>query len=78
MPTVLRSGPFRFFFYAGDREEPPHVHVERDDCECKFWLEPIALERNRGFPRKAINTIHRLLEWNHALLMERWHEYFRQ
>lgn len=33
MPTVLRSGPYRFFFYAGDRDEPPHVHIERDDIE---------------------------------------------
>jgi hypothetical protein len=28
MPTVLRSGPYRFFFYSADRGEPPHVHVE--------------------------------------------------
>ena len=25
MPTVLRVCPYRFFFYAGDRDEPPHV-----------------------------------------------------
>ncbi|MGH8747327.1 MAG: DUF4160 domain-containing protein, partial [Burkholderiales bacterium] len=31
MPTALRKGPYRFFFYAGDRNEPVHVHVERDD-----------------------------------------------
>ena len=30
MPTVLREGPYRYYFYASDREEPPHVHVERD------------------------------------------------
>jgi hypothetical protein len=34
MPTVLRLGPYRFFFYAGDGEEPLHVHVERDDSEA--------------------------------------------
>jgi len=44
MPTVLRVGPYRFFFYAGDREEPPHVHVERDDNIAKFWLDPIRLK----------------------------------
>src|SRR5262245_19824181 len=33
MPTVLRVGPFRFFFYAGDGGEPPHVHVERDEAK---------------------------------------------
>ena len=43
MPTVLRVGPFRFFFYAGDGGEPPHVHVERDEGEAKFWLDPVRL-----------------------------------
>jgi len=41
MPTVLRSGPYRF--YAGDRDEPKHVHVERDEKTAKFWLDPIRL-----------------------------------
>jgi hypothetical protein len=41
MPTVRSSRPFRFFFYAGDGAEPPHIHIERDDCEAKFWLDPI-------------------------------------
>ena len=31
MPTVYKSGHYRFFFYAGDRNEPYHIHVERDD-----------------------------------------------
>lgn len=36
MPTVLRIGPYRFFFYSGDGGEPPHIHVERDDAIAKF------------------------------------------
>src|SRR6266849_2829437 len=28
MQTILRVGPNRFFFYASDRAEPVHVHVE--------------------------------------------------
>lgn len=31
MPTVLRVGPYRFFFYSGDGDEPRHVHVERGE-----------------------------------------------
>ncbi|MCO6455665.1 MAG: DUF4160 domain-containing protein [Pirellulaceae bacterium] len=42
MPTVLRVGPYRFFFYAGDGDEPAHVHVERDDSEAKVWLTRFA------------------------------------
>ena len=48
MPTVLREGPCRFFFYASDRYEAPHVHVERDDKVAKFWLRPVGLERSGG------------------------------
>lgn len=77
MPTVLRVGPFRFFFYAGDGSEPPHVHVERDDCEAKFWLDPVRLERSRGFSRKDINRIWELVAHHHQELLESWDEFFR-
>jgi hypothetical protein len=49
MPTVLRIGPYRFFFYAGDRDEPAHVHVERESHKAKFWLDPVRLEQSGGF-----------------------------
>jgi hypothetical protein len=77
MPTVLRVGPFRFFFYAGDGDEPPHVHVERDDWEAKFWLDPVRLERSRGFRRKEINRIRELVEEYQEPLLESWNEFFR-
>ena len=38
-PTVLRSGPYRFFFFASDRAEPVHFHVARDDKTAKFDKE---------------------------------------
>jgi hypothetical protein len=77
MPTVLRVGPFRFFFYAGDGGEPPHVHVERDDSEAKFWLDPVRLERSRGFRSKEINRIRELIEEHREQLLEGWNEFFR-
>ena len=51
MPTILRDGPYRFFFYSGDREEPFHVHIERDDKIAKVWLDPIWLYSSGGFSR---------------------------
>ncbi|MBI3406905.1 MAG: DUF4160 domain-containing protein [Planctomycetes bacterium] len=77
MPTVLRRGPYRFFFYSGDRAEPPHVHVERDECEAKLWLDPIRLERNRGFTRKELNRIEDLVGQHQILLMESWSDHFQ-
>jgi len=54
---VLRSGPYRFFFYSADRDEPPHIHVEREDSAAKFWLDPVELEWNRDFARYEIRRI---------------------
>ncbi len=34
------------FFYGGDRPEPIHVHVTREDAVAKFWLEPVRLAPN--------------------------------
>ncbi len=76
MPTVLRSGPYRFFFYAGDRDEPPHVHIERDNCEAKLWLEPARLARSHGFTAHEINKIEKLVVDNHQHLLDSWHEFF--
>lgn len=75
-PTVLRSGPYRFYFYSGDRHEPPHVHVERDANQAKFWLDPMELARNHGFARQEITRIEGILEENRESLIEAWHEFF--
>ncbi len=76
MPTILRPGPYRSFFYAGEGGEPPHVHVERDACEAKFWLGPVRLAASRGFKTKEINRIRVLVALNEDALMESWNEFF--
>ncbi len=76
MPTVLRIGPYRFFFYAGDRDEPPHIHVERDDKIAKFWLNPIRLQNSGGFSRVEISQVSKIIDQHRDQLMEAWHEYF--
>jgi len=76
MPTVLRVGPYRLFFYAGDAEEPIHVHVEREGNIAKFWLDPVRLQRNGGFRRPEIVRIGKIVEEHHGKITEAWHEYF--
>jgi len=76
MPTILRTGPYRFFFYAGDRDEPQHVHVERDDRIAKFWLWPVRLQRSGGFSRTELRRVERIIQENHSEIVEAWNEYF--
>ncbi|MDH4084982.1 MAG: DUF4160 domain-containing protein [Nitrospira sp.] len=76
MPTVLRTGPYRFFFYAGDRDEPPHIHIEREDKVAKFWLDPIRLHESGGFSRPEIGRLYKLMTEHQDTLREAWDEYF--
>jgi hypothetical protein len=76
MPTVLRAGPYRFFFYAGDREEPAHVHVEREEKVAKLWLDPVRLQDSGGFSRSELNRVRQLVQHHQHRLLEAWHEYF--
>jgi hypothetical protein len=77
MPTVLTIGAYRFFFYASDRYEPPHVHVERGDRVAKFWLDPVRLRRSGGFQRVELHGIQRLVEKHGVSLLRSWNEYFK-
>jgi hypothetical protein len=76
MPTIKNiSGPYRFFFYSFDCNEPKHVHIQRENLLCKFWIEPIILCRNYGFPPKELNSIRKIIEEHKELIMEAWDEH---
>lgn len=76
MPTTLRVGRYRFFFYASDRAEPMHVHVQAGHATAKFWLGPIRLARSRGFARRELSDLQRLIAENAEHLVRSWNEYF--
>ena len=76
MPTVLRIGPYRFFFVALDRGEPAHIHVQRDDMVAKFWLDPIILQNAGGFSRNELGKLAKLVHENQQLFLEAWDEFF--
>jgi hypothetical protein len=63
-------------FFSGDRDEPAHIHVERDDCEAKFWLDPIRLQQSRGFSAKEMRNIEKLVIENQQVLLDAWDEFF--
>lgn len=76
MPTVLRVGPYRFYFYSADGDEPPHMHVERDDNVAKFWIDPVRLAASGGFRRSELREIERIINENQAAILEAWDGFF--
>ena len=75
-PTVLRDGPYRFFFFSNERGEPPHIHVQRDRCLAKYWLEPVALAASTGFGPRELRIIASLVATHADTFREAWHVHF--
>lgn len=76
MPTGLRIGDAGVLFYASDGDEPLHIHVRRDDNMAKFWIKPVRLSVNIGFPSKELREIEKLVEENQTEIERKWNEFF--
>ncbi|HAS14820.1 MULTISPECIES: DUF4160 domain-containing protein [Idiomarina] len=77
MPTILRIGAYRFFFYSNENGEPPHIHVQRDNKLAKFWLKPVLMSSSIGFSSFELRRISKIVVQHKEELLEAWDEYFR-
>ena len=57
--------------------EPPHIHVAHAGRLAKFWLEPVNLADNRGFPSHELTEIRRIILEKRQFFLEKWNGYFR-
>ncbi|GJQ60472.1 MAG: DUF4160 domain-containing protein [Candidatus Scalindua sp. AMX11] len=76
MPTVTTIDSYRFYFYSSDAKEPAHIHAKRERFTAKFWLNPIRLQKSKGFSDHELIKIQKLIEKNKVILQEKWYEYF--
>jgi hypothetical protein len=76
MPTVLRVGRYRFYFFSNENNEPPHIHIKAGDDEAKFWLDPIGLASSYGFNGAELSQIERIVKQHRTELIGVWNEYF--
>ena len=75
MPVVLRVAGYKFFFYQADlANEPPHVHVSKEENEAKFWLDPVRIAREGRFRKSDLLDIERIIEDNLQFLLNAWNE----
>ncbi len=72
MPTILRIGQYRLFFYSYDLGERMHIHVIREKNEAKFWLEPVSLAKNQGMSTVEIQTALKLITENKETIVNEW------
>jgi len=79
VPTVFRERGFKFFFYSneGSPREPLHIHVEKDNVEAKFWLNPtVHVAYNDGYDARVLRELQGMVEANQNRIVRAWNEYF--
>lgn len=76
MPTVLRIGAYRFFFYSNEQGEPRHIHVQQQNMLANFWLQPVALASSSGFSAQDLRKLGELVTTHQTTFTEAWNEFF--
>ncbi len=76
MPTVLRIGPYRFFFYSEEGTEPPHVHIEAAERRAKYWIAPVRRHKSDGFRSGELKEIEKIIAENLDSFLKEWYEFF--
>jgi hypothetical protein len=76
MPTVLIESGFRFHFFSGDWNEPPHIHVDAQGMRAKIWLRDLRISKRGGFSDPDMQRIMQIVTEHQEQFLEAWNEFF--
>lgn len=82
MPTILLIAGWRLYFWANENNEPMHIHAEKGDMECKFWIDTenfeitSALEYN--LTPQARREIKKIIYEHLDYIESEWKRFFNQ
>jgi len=72
MPTGMLVGPYRFFFYSNEGNEPPHIHIAAGGNAATYWLLPVSLASTRGFTARELRDIENIIHAHVTALRGAW------
>jgi hypothetical protein len=82
VPTVLYIYGWRFFFYSNEGAEPIHIHAEKGDMECKFWLLVEEVEIKEAFSYNLTpasqREVKKIIYQHFDIIVEAWNIYFKK
>ena len=81
MPTILYIHGWRLFFYSNEGSEPMHVHAQKGDMECKYWIMvdefEIAEDFSFNLTPAAKRELKKIIYQHFDLIVETWNTYFK-
>ena len=73
---------WRLFFYSNEGNEPIHIHAQKSEMECKFWIfeEEVDIKEEFGYnlTPQSRKEIRKIIFQNFDLIVQSWKEYFRK
>lgn len=81
MPTVLYIKGWRLFFYSNEGNEPIHIHGQKGDKDCKYWLDvddyAIREAYTYNMNNKDIREVKKIILQNLDEIIQAWNTHFR-
>ena len=82
MPTVLVIFGWRLFFYSNEGLEPIHIHAEKGDMECKFWIMVDEVEIKEAFSYNlnpaSKREIKKIIYQHFDIIVDSWNSYLKK
>lgn len=82
MPTILIIFGWRLFFYSNESNEPIHIHAEKADMECKYWLNYEEYEITEAYSINMNNhskrEIKKIIYDHFDYIVTEWHKIFNK
>jgi hypothetical protein len=82
MPTILLIAGWRLFFYSNEGNEPIHIHAEKAEMECKFWIIiddfDIKEAHSYNLTPAANKEIRKIIFEHFDYIVEQWNKYFNK
>lgn len=80
MPTILIIAGWRLFFYSNENDEPIHIHAEKSDMECKFWIDienyEIREAVSYNLTPQSRREIKKIIYEHFDYIVNEWNKYF--
>ena len=73
---------WRFFFYSNERNEPIHIHTQKAEKECKYWLDSASFDIKEAFcfnmTERDQRQVKKIIFEYFEFIEEKWEEFQRK
>jgi Domain of unknown function (DUF4160) len=79
MPTIIYLFGWRLFFFANEGNEPIHIHGEKGEKLCKYWLDVENTDIKEAYIKnmnsKDIREVKKIIFEYFDLIVSEWTEW---